>query len=622
MSMIEMLCQEDYKISPVMPLRTSVSEFACSMIGSDLIFARMMAGDPIDDHGPGRKRSFQLMRAEMGDQFHQMSGAEAMSLPYAPNDVGTAYFSPSDSVLWFSSANNYGRQKGKTLKIYSVRITDDGWEELRAFQYNSTFHSMSHPWIDETRDQLFFSSDKPGGSGGMDLWFCNRYGTGWAEPIWLGAGINTEANEIFPTSWKGDIYYSSDKNGELNLYVSTLLSQWSDSEELPEPLNSSGDDFQMIFIDDAKGFVSSNRDSFGAFDDIFFFESAPNETMEFTALLECLGTPIRGAEVTFLNNFGEKVLVGKSSELGKFLLKDLEFNESYRVQTSGIPEAILKDAYLYVLNDEGLRIKAFKLGLDGGFNFEMLPRDELTGISELDNTDESVLSLRLQGHIYTEEPGDVGAGAIVYVTSKEGELLAMTYTSHRGKFSFEEVRPLQHYQFRVDPKLGNVQMVLNTDQDSISVSVEEGAGSFMRLGDDQVIRLVDEFDRPIEIGGDEIFILRNIYYQFDSTRLNVIAQEQLANMAHILKKNNGIGIQLSSHTDSRGELEYNQELSDSRALMATEFLISKGVEGSRLSWQGFGESKLLNHCVDGVECTEEMHAVNRRTEIQITTRDD
>ncbi|MCY1379264.1 Photosystem I chlorophyll a apoprotein A2 [compost metagenome] len=76
-------------------------------------------------------------------------------------------------------------------------------------------------------------------------------------------------------------------------------------------------------------------------------------------------------------------------------------------------------------------------------------------------------------------------------------------------------------------------------------------------------------------------------------------------------------IELSSHTDSRGERQYNQSLSQQRAEAAVNYLVSKGIARKRLVAKGYGENRLVNNCADGVNCTEEEHEQNRRTEIKV-----
>ena len=77
-------------------------------------------------------------------------------------------------------------------------------------------------------------------------------------------------------------------------------------------------------------------------------------------------------------------------------------------------------------------------------------------------------------------------------------------------------------------------------------------------------------------------------------------------------------IDIRSHTDCRQTAKYNMGLSDRRAKSTKAWLVKNGINTSRISAKGYGESQLLNECADGVECTEEQHAVNRRTEFKVT----
>lgn len=76
-------------------------------------------------------------------------------------------------------------------------------------------------------------------------------------------------------------------------------------------------------------------------------------------------------------------------------------------------------------------------------------------------------------------------------------------------------------------------------------------------------------------------------------------------------------IQLSAHTDARGNALYNKQLSEQRAKAAKKYLVDKGIAASRIITIGFGESRIRNHCKDGVTCTEDEHLFNRRTEVLI-----
>ena len=85
----------------------------------------------------------------------------------------------------------------------------------------------------------------------------------------------------------------------------------------------------------------------------------------------------------------------------------------------------------------------------------------------------------------------------------------------------------------------------------------------------------------------------------------------------VLANNPGAKMEIASHTDSRGGASANQALSERRAQSVVNYLISKGVNNSRLVGNGYGERRLKNRCKDGVSCTEREHASNRRTEFRL-----
>ena len=77
-------------------------------------------------------------------------------------------------------------------------------------------------------------------------------------------------------------------------------------------------------------------------------------------------------------------------------------------------------------------------------------------------------------------------------------------------------------------------------------------------------------------------------------------------------------IELSSHTDARGSDKYNMSLSDKRAKSAAKYIVDHGgIEKSRITGKGYGESLLLNRCHNGVKCSEAEHQENRRTEFKV-----
>jgi outer membrane protein OmpA-like peptidoglycan-associated protein len=116
---------------------------------------------------------------------------------------------------------------------------------------------------------------------------------------------------------------------------------------------------------------------------------------------------------------------------------------------------------------------------------------------------------------------------------------------------------------------------------------------------------------------NQVFTVGNIYYDLDKWFIRKDAEEPLDNLVRIMKEF-PISAELSSHTDSRATHEYNNELSQKRAESAVRYIVLQGISPRRITAKGYGEVQLVNECADGVNCTEEQHQANRRTEFRIT----
>jgi outer membrane protein OmpA-like peptidoglycan-associated protein len=116
---------------------------------------------------------------------------------------------------------------------------------------------------------------------------------------------------------------------------------------------------------------------------------------------------------------------------------------------------------------------------------------------------------------------------------------------------------------------------------------------------------------------NQVFVIENIYYDLDKWFIREDAKPPLDNLVRILKQY-PISVELGSHTDSRASFEYNIELSQKRAESAVRYITLNGINPVRLTAKGYGETKLVNKCADGVPCTEPEHQANRRTEFKIT----
>ncbi len=111
--------------------------------------------------------------------------------------------------------------------------------------------------------------------------------------------------------------------------------------------------------------------------------------------------------------------------------------------------------------------------------------------------------------------------------------------------------------------------------------------------------------------------LGNVYFKLNSSYLTAKDRELLDELISIMKSESSIVIQVNAHTDSRGTNKYNQWLSERRGERTVEYVISKGIDETRISFDGYGETRLVNECEDGVYCNEVKHSKNRRPAFEI-----
>lgn len=109
-----------------------------------------------------------------------------------------------------------------------------------------------------------------------------------------------------------------------------------------------------------------------------------------------------------------------------------------------------------------------------------------------------------------------------------------------------------------------------------------------------------------------------IYYGLNSDYLDAKARSVIeTKLLTLMRKMPYIRVEINSHTDSRSSDEFNLQLSERRAKAVVDYLVSRGIKRSRLEYHGYGETQLVNHCGNGVDCPESLHAQNRRTEFRV-----
>jgi len=227
------------------------------------------------------RRLYNMYMAEMRDTSEWKRPTELKSDRTSLFNNGPFCFAPDGKTVYFTSEIETGpAAKRKNFKnhsgIFITELSGTNLVSLRPFIHNSSEYDLAQPSVSSDGRYLVFSSNKPGGQGGSDLYYCDLVNGEWSEPLNFGPVVNSTGTENFPYYHpSGRLYFTSNRSGglgNLDIYYTSLTSgKWDTPVLLPEPINSSADDFALVAEGDLqKGYFSSNRKNS---DDIYRFVS-------------------------------------------------------------------------------------------------------------------------------------------------------------------------------------------------------------------------------------------------------------------------------------------------------------------------------------------------------------
>lgn len=224
---------------------------------------------------------------------------------------------------------------------------------------------------------------------------------------------------------------------------------------------------------------------------------------------------------------------------------------------------------------------------------------------------------------------------IVSLFESTGEFLETTSTDVFGDFSFKNVNSKKNYSIN----LGETDSISKDEEiylakqtgEIISPIFRNREGKFkFELLEAEVFTLTQLSEEdPVESLQDflkdtkekEKVIKENIYYTENEYKLTEFEKKKVYNLVKILKTKRDVSIEISSYTDSRGDDNYNLELSKKRAKEVKNYFVSKGITEDRVLSEGYGETSILNRCENDVlDCSEKEHILNRRTEFKFVKK--
>ena len=439
----------------------------------------------------------------------------------------------SDEQTLYVTRSNYGsgnrldanQQDVSTTQIYEFSRSEEGtWGDAKKLAFMDAEYMYAHPAISKDGKTLFFSSDMKGGQGGMDLWkVVKTEQSEWGDPINLGIKINSAGDEVFPTLKGDSLFFSSDEQLTLGgldiLYSVPNGDSWSGPYHLPYPMNSTLDDFGVVYTGANNGYLSSER---SGTDRIYQFESFDPEIV-LKGLVTSKNTeePISDANVTIQNLTDDKDITFISDDVGMFEM-DLVPGKQYKVKVE-------KEGYF--ATTENVDTRDIRTNEEINLKLSLLELSNPVGIAQEGDGNDN---------------GDIDGN-----------------------------------------DNGNADANDNVDADGNSNSP---------------------------------YSIPDIHWDYDEWKVREDAKPYLNSVVKLLKDNQDITVEISSHCDSRGNYAYNDDLSQKRAEAVVDYLISKGVNRNKLISRGYGERQLVNECKDYVPCTEAQHQDNRRTEFKVLNK--
>lgn len=519
------------------------------------------------------------------------------------------------------------------LKLYTADASGTSWKNVQDLPFNSDEYSTGHPALSPDEKLLFFVSDMPGGFGGTDIYVSRIDGNGWSAPVNLGKEVNSKGNEMFPyLDTKGNLYFSSDGHaglGDLDIFVVRTNGAIATGKpkNLGSPINSSKDDFGILTDGELKtGYFSSNRKRGGADDDIYTFtrDCPLQECRELLISVYDAESkmPLDNTKVVFEDKDGKLQEKITDADGGLKLCLEGENEFTFRATRDGYLPNTVGFSTKGLSDDEPSRLEiplnkqkndtTATANNHSPQNFPNSSTPTNSGNSSYTDSGSGTTSSSssststefipgqtgmLRGRALTQKGRNVIEGANITLRNECDGTTQTAYTSADGSYQF----------------------VIKCGCDYMLEGQKDGFGTrgakIRKITCGRMPEFVTADLLMFEQG--DVIEIENIYYDYGKCNIRSDAQTELDKLVRLMRKYPNMRIELRSHTDSRSDTEFNQTLSDGRAKEAAKYLVKHGVRADRIEAAGYGESLPVNGCVDGVECSEEQHQQNRRTEIKI-----
>ncbi len=501
---------------------------------------------------------------------------------------------------------NSGRYKVENIGInseysdYGTAFYDNKLVFASARDTGGVFN-RKHQWTNQSFTKIYASEIKPDGS--------------MLEPEKFNTSLNSKFNEATPVFTRDGktVYFTrnnynkgkrgknSDKATLLKIYKGVLENgKWTNITELPFTSNDFSTAHPALSIDEKTLYFASDMP--GTLGQSDLFKVAINSDGTF-GTPENLGNKINteGRETFPYITEENELYFASDGQLGlgglDVFVTQINNDGSYgEIKNVGEPVNGPKDDFAFII-DVKTRFGFFSSNRDGGKGYD--------DIYKFQETRQLKCEQLLSGVITDKESGLPIANARVTLSDASFKVIKTIYADHEGKYTFE-VECGTAYYVKAESKdytPNELKVVIPKESGETDLSIE-----------------LDKPVKQITVGTDlaKTFGIKIIYFDLDKSDIRPDAAIDLAKIVDVMKEYPNIKVDVRSHTDSRQTHKYNEKLSDRRAKSTIAWMIQDGIAKERISGKGYGETQLVNKCADGVECSEDEHQKNRRSEFIIT----
>jgi peptidoglycan-associated lipoprotein len=335
-----------YRVRNLEALNTASGEYSPAFLNNELYFtSNRGSGKIYEAEGKPFSNIYKVASRAANVDLNTLAPLPQSINSEGIND-GCVTFSPDGKMMVFAKGNTGKKKGGEDVDLYLSRFRNGEWTAAQAItgSVNSPGHWESTPAFSADGRTLYFSSSRPGGQGGLDIYSARMDARGrFSQVRNLGAEINTPGDEYFPyISEDGRLYFSSDGHsgfGMLDIFVVNRMNGRNVIQNLGEPVNSTADDFAIFLFKPDRGFFTSNRDGGKGDDDVYtFINEDPNLKIVNYYLEGITYAPDKEGKLQILPNTKVSLLDSKRESMtdyvtgndGKFLFR-VYANENYEL---------------------------------------------------------------------------------------------------------------------------------------------------------------------------------------------------------------------------------------------------------------------------------------------------